>query len=651
MAELTGLKLATHLGAILAEYENFGSIYGYPKKKFYRGYPGIDFSVDFHHKEAATPLGPASGPHTQMVQNIILSFLGGGRIMELKTIQILDQLEISRPCIDARNIGYNIEWSQELRLEDSYNEYVMAWVLLKIIEEMELLGVPRGDSFYNTVFDISVGYDLKGISSPPVHNWLKKMKDAGEAIGSMLQSLPPEFEQYRNLSIDPHISETCTLSTFHGCPPQEIEAITEHLISEHQFHTIVKKNPTLLGYEFVNQTLCEDLGYTNIIVDPDAFPVDLQFDEGVAMMKRLEQFAEKHGVSIGSKFTNTLVLKNNQTYFKDKTMYLSGTPLHVLAMNAMHQFRMAMGKHYHISFSAGISNKNFADAVSCNMKPVSVCTDLLKTGGYTRMSGYLKTLKQEMEKLGASNLAEFIIKRAADQNITNRNDAGFANSEKIVPGLIENPYYHFESNKKEPPRVDSQLGFFDCITCNKCLPVCPNAANFYIAVGAASTATTNFKIEQGSLLPIPGNDFVLKQKTQIANLADFCNECGDCDPYCPENGGPYQEKPRFFFNQTTYDTYPDHDGFYFPNPNSLQGRFQGKEYLLSFDTQAETYKWQSDEVDMTLDHENHLLQGETNKILKDQSIIDMNPFYVMKSLLHGIIDQPLSYPAIMLRGK
>ena len=332
-------------------------------------------------------------------------------------------------------------------------------------------------------------------------------------------------------------------------------------------------------------------------------------------------------------------------------MYLSGAPLHVLAMNAMDRFRREMGSHYHISFSAGISNKNFVDAVRCNMKPVSVCTDLLKTGGYTRMAGYLKTLKQEMEKLGASHLEQFIINKAADKNCENVDDAGVANSERIVPGLIENPYYHFESNQKEPPKVDSQLGFFDCITCNKCLPVCPNATNFSIPIGATSIATTHFQIEQGTLVPIPGEDFLLKQKAQIANLADFCNECGDCDPYCPEEGGPYLEKPRFFFNQSTYDTHQDYEGFYFPTPDSIKGRYQGKEYLLSYDSQAEIYTWHSDEVNLTLDRDNQLLQSTPIKELAEQTIISMNAYYAMKSLLHGIIDHPLSYPAIMLREK
>ncbi len=53
---------------------------------------------------------------TSLLQNIVLSWLAGSRIIELKTVQILDELKIPRPCIDATNVGYNVEWSQELKL-------------------------------------------------------------------------------------------------------------------------------------------------------------------------------------------------------------------------------------------------------------------------------------------------------------------------------------------------------------------------------------------------------------------------------------------------------------------------------------------------------------------------------------------------------
>ncbi len=646
MAELYGIPLALHLESIVAEFKAKESIYGYPKRKIFLGFPGLDFSVQFHDRRAATLLGPASGPHSQMVQNIVMAFLGGGRIMELKTVQILDRLEIPRPCIYIPNVGYNVEWSQEMRLEDSFNEYVTAWVLLKIIEEIEILGIPKGDPFYDTVFDISVGYDLKGISSPRMNTWLREFKHADAAIERLLDSMPPKFARFKNLKINPNISNSITLSTFHGCPANEIEGIVEHLIHEHGFHVIVKMNPTILGHDFVRKILHEDLGYKDIVLDPKAFENDVAFGEAVAMMKRLRTFAKKYQRKIGAKFTNTLVVKNHDSVFKDEVMYLSGAPLHVLAMNAMHQFRTEMGDDFHISFSAGIAKHNFVDAVLCNMKPVTTCTDLLKEGGYTRLFDYLTKLQEAMKAVGCRTIAEFITTSAGVADVY---CAGVKNAQRIMPALVHNPRYHQTSNVKTPPKIDSHLRVFDCITCYKCLPVCPNAANFYIPTGTMHIPTTHYKHVDGGFEPIAGEDFVLTKNHQIANLADFCNECGDCDTYCPEYGGPFIEKPRFFFSGTSYRKYEKYDGFFFPTPNSIIGRIKQQEFFLSFEEKKNLYRWRDGEVELRLDVENRLLDGVTLNSLAEGKEIDMTPFYIMRVLLDGIRNNPNDYTSVMLR--
>ncbi len=650
MAELHGINLGLHLESILSEFAHHETIYGYPKRKMFFGFPGLNLSVDFHDRQAATPLGPASGPHTQMAQNILLAWLGGGRIIELKTVQILDQLEIPRPCIDIRNIGYNVEWSQELRLEDSFTEYVTAWILLKILEEMEIFEISKGNPFYDTVFDISVGYDFKGISSPQVKKWLSEFGNANQAIERTLDTLPPKFKQYRNIKINPEISSSVTLSTFHGCPANEIESIVEYLICEHGFHVIVKMNPTILGYDFVGKTLIEDLGYTNIELDPLAFDQDISFEDAVPMMKRLQKFAEKFNRNVGAKFTNTLVVKNNQDIFKDEVMYLSGSPLHVLSMNAMHNFRTAMGPDFHISFSAGINKHNFVDAVRCNMKPVSTCTDLLKEGGYTRLFDYLYKLKEAMENSGCTNIEKFIISSTGNAKIYNIHEAGVTNAQNIVPNLIQNPTYHFEANRKIPRKIDSRLTLFDCITCNKCIPVCPNAANFSIPTVTVNIQMTNYKLIERRFEPIGGESFILNRKNQIANIADFCNECGDCDTYCPEYGGPFIEKPRFFFSEESYSKFNEYDGFYFPTPFSLTGRINKTEYKLSFDVDMKEYIWCDSDVEIVIDSENQILSGKSIIDQSNSIEIDMIAFYIMRTLLDGILNMSDSYFTILLRG-
>ena len=156
---------------------------------------------------------------------------------------------------------------------------------------------------------------------------------------------------------------------------------------------------------------------------------------------------------------------------------------------------------FHISFSAGITKHNIADAVRCNMKPITSCTDLLTTSGYMRMYDYFVTIKQEMKKNNSYDINQFVISSADDINISDVNIAGVTNADDIIPKLIDNPRYHYVMNQKDPPKIDSHLVIFDCITCNKCLPVCPNASNFSIATGKEDFSFTNYKISDGKLIP------------------------------------------------------------------------------------------------------------------------------------------------------
>lgn len=656
MAELRGVSLGQHLKAIVSELEARKTIYGYRQRDIFTGDAEHDFSVDFHGKRAYTPLGPASGPHTQMAQNIILAFLGGSRIFELKTVQILDELEIGRPCIEAPNVGFNIEWSQELKLSESYDEYVKAWVLLKIIEDMELLGVPKGDPFYDYVFDISIGYDLKGVSSEVMVNWVKNLMNAEEAIKGMLQDLPDEFAQYRDFEIDPHISNSATLSTFHGCRKDEIEKIVRFLIEEHGLHVIVKCNPTQLGYEWVQKTLIEDLGYSHLKLDPHAFETDMSFDDALPLMQRLEEFATQHGKKVGAKYTNTLIVNHEQSRMTnvepgvpEKTMYLSGRPLHVISMNGMNNMRTAMGSHFHISFSAGIDKENFVDAAACYMRPITTCTDLLNKGGYARMPDYLKNLAKAMDELGTNSMKDYICARAGDSSLSIE-EAGHKNAQQIVPALIDDPRYHNTNNSAVPRAIDSHLELWDCLTCNICLPVCPNAATFNIPVGKMSVEKVDFEYTGGGFNAVEDGEINLKKPGQIAILADFCNECGNCDTFCPEQGGPYIEKPKFFFTREAYETDKAWDGFYFDSPVSMTGRIEGKEHTLSFSDVDGQYHYRSPEVSLVINSDGSLVSGEAVNGLEDGARVDMNSFYAMKILMEGIRNAPPAHTNVFLMG-
>ena len=99
------ISLKQLLQIIIKEYDSNNSIFGIPKELFYTPTENNPLSTSVFNQKLQTPLGVAAGPHSQMAQNIIGSWLMGARYIELKTVQTLDELEVSKPCIDMQDEG------------------------------------------------------------------------------------------------------------------------------------------------------------------------------------------------------------------------------------------------------------------------------------------------------------------------------------------------------------------------------------------------------------------------------------------------------------------------------------------------------------------------------------------------------------------
>ncbi|GAK51588.1 hypothetical protein U14_02833 [Candidatus Moduliflexus flocculans] len=399
---------------VFVEYKRCGKILGVPEEKFYTGCSGSNLSLQYMGQTASTPFGPAAGPHTQLAQNIIAGWLTGARIFELKTVQILEDIRIPRPCIDTETIGFNVEWSQELPLDLSLREYVKAWMVIEMIAQSDLFGEEFSRHHAQTVFDLSVGYDFKGIKSKRMHDYIKKLTNAHAVIEELRAEIPDEFARFKTLEYRANIVDTITLSTFHGCPPEEIDHIVSHLLTEHRVNVVVKLNPTLLGPDIVSNIVQNMLGYEEIQLDREAFKHDLRFDQAIDLIRGMYHTASSMDKALGLKLTNTLVVKNHKRYFADEVMYLSGPPLHLLALHLLEKVRSALGDiqaHIPVSFSAGVDEHNFADVASLNVAPVTVCTDMLKAPGYAKGRAYLERLCEKMLDVDAINLPDFIMKR------------------------------------------------------------------------------------------------------------------------------------------------------------------------------------------------------------------------------------------------
>ena len=133
---------------ILAE-EKEGRIFGLYKELLFTPRVNDPFRMNRYGQLLETPIGVASGPHTQLAHNITASWLCGARYIELKTVQTLDEIEVKKPCIDMEDEGYNCEWSQELKVHDSFDEYLNAWILIHIFY-ISLDGMKQNPVLYLT---------------------------------------------------------------------------------------------------------------------------------------------------------------------------------------------------------------------------------------------------------------------------------------------------------------------------------------------------------------------------------------------------------------------------------------------------------------------------------------------------------------------
>lgn len=369
-----------------------------------------------------TPIGPAAGPHTQMTQNIVAAYYAGSRFFELKTVQIMDGEElaacINRPCIKADDEGYNCEWSTELTVPQAMEEYIKAWFLLKVIAREFGLGDMNGFQF-----NVSVGYDLAGIQSPKVDTFLNSMKHAEDTeifkhCKAYLLEHADWFEHVTTEDIEqipPEICNSVTLSTLHGCPPQEIERIAMYLLTEKGFHTFVKCNPTLLGYEFARKTM-DEMGYDYIQFGDFHFKDDLQYEDAGPMLTRLMNTAKERNLEFGVKITNTFPVDVKQNELPSEEMYMSGKSLYPLSISLAAKLAKEFDGRLRISYSGGADYYNIERIVDAGIWPVTVATTLLKPGGYQRLTQMAKLLDKEnapFEKIdveAAGKLAEEVVK-------------------------------------------------------------------------------------------------------------------------------------------------------------------------------------------------------------------------------------------------
>ena len=162
--------------------------------------------------------------------------------------------------------------------------------------------------------------------------------------------------------------------------------------------------------------------------------------------------------------------------------------------------------------------------------------------------------------------------------------------------------------------------------CNICVSVCPNLANYYYEVKPQKIKYDNLIFEDNQYSVLNSDEFVVEQKYQITNINDFCNECGNCDSFCPTSNAPYKIKPKFSLSKKSFAN--EIDG-YLLEENYLTKKENGK--LSSFKVNKNNYSYEDEDIILELNSELKpvsLSQKNDKKIKFDmRKVIEMWFYY------------------------
>ncbi len=395
--------------------------------------------------------------------------------------------------------GYNCEWSTELTVRQAQDEYIKVWFLIHVLAKELELG--RADGF---VFNMSVGYDLAGIQSKKIDDYLENMEDASRTeeyrhCRTVLAERIGSFRRFGQEDLDAVSSKICssvTVSTMHGCPSSEIEKIVLHLLENKKLNLLLKCNPTLVGYEYAREVL-DARGFGYIRFEHESFDHDLQYADAVPMLRRIQRRAKDLGLFFGVKLTNTFAVKAKCGELPDENMYMSGRTLLPLSLQVAARISRDFDGELPISYCGGADVKNIAALRRAGLFPITVCTELLKPGGY----GKLQAMAAALEGLES---------------------VGTRTEYKVLDDLSKTLCASARANHelRRAPRPQEPVAHANCrVVCGNCASVCPNRANVVIQADG---------------------------RKQMLHIDGMCNECGNCASFCAEKTAPYLEKLTVF---------------------------------------------------------------------------------------------------------
>ncbi|MBM3405241.1 MAG: FAD-dependent oxidoreductase, partial [Bacteroidetes bacterium] len=197
-----------------------------------------------------------------------------------------------------------------------------------------------------------------------------------------------------------------------------------------------------------------------------------------------------------------------------------------------------------------------------------------------------------------------------------------------LPGV---PVFNVESI--DQASLEASRCLFCDVLCNTCVTVCPNLANYHyhtkpevLRLQKASRNGDQVKIEDHKV-------FRIEQVHQILHIADFCNECGNCETFCPSSGAPYKDKPHFFLTVQSFNACDE--GFMISKLSHATILIQkNHNRITTLSHMADRYVYETEELEATFDLSDFRLQHVRFRVPCVQTAF-FETAAMMKVLLHG----------------
>ena len=127
---------------------------------------------------------------------------------------------------------------------------------------------------------------------------------------------------------------------------------------------------------------------------------------------------------------------------------------------------------------------------------------------------------------------------------------------KVKPAIVpaeEKPYAIPPAFTIEQAKTEASRCLSCDEVCNVCVSVCPNFANYGYQTEPLAFMLKKITKKDDKITLEDDKIFQIQQRFQIMNIGDFCNECGNCNTFCPSNGAPYKDKPKFYLTIKSFN--------------------------------------------------------------------------------------------------